>query len=83
MADSCQCMANPLQYFKVISLQLKQINLKNISMSYLKYRVKDRTSMWCSDLLLGIYLKNTYLKRYIHPNVHSSTIYNCQDVEAT
>ena len=25
MADSCQCMAKPLQYCKVISLQLKQI----------------------------------------------------------
>ena len=23
MADSCQCMAKPLQYFKVISFQLK------------------------------------------------------------
>ena len=27
MADSCQCMAKPLQYCKVISLQLKEINL--------------------------------------------------------
>ena len=27
MADSCQCMAKPLQYYKVISLQLKWINL--------------------------------------------------------
>ena len=27
MADSCQCMANPIQYCKVISLQLKSINL--------------------------------------------------------
>ena len=26
MADSCQCMAKPLQYCKVISLQLKQTN---------------------------------------------------------
>ena len=30
MADSCQCMANPPQYCKVISLQLKQIKkIKN------------------------------------------------------
>ena len=28
MADSCQCMAKPLQYCKVIRLQLKKINLK-------------------------------------------------------
>ena len=36
--------------------------------------------------LLDIYPeknKNTNLKRYIHPNVHSSTIYNSQDTEAT
>ena len=36
--------------------------------------------------LLGIYLeknKNTNLKRYMHSNVHSSVIYNCQDMEAT
>ena len=28
--DSCQCMAKPIQYCKVISLQLKQIYIKNI-----------------------------------------------------
>ena len=28
MADSCQCMAKPLQYYKVISLQLIKINEK-------------------------------------------------------
>ena len=39
-------------------------------------------------LLLGIYkkktksLKNTNLKRYMHHNVHSSIIYNSQDMEA-
>ena len=36
--------------------------------------------------LLGIYLEkneNTNLKRYMLPSVHSSTIYNTQDMEAT
>ena len=28
MADSCQCMAKPLQYYKVISLQLIKIMKK-------------------------------------------------------
>ena len=35
--------------------------------------------------LLGIYLeknKNTISKRYVHPNFHSSTIYNSQHMEA-
>ena len=27
--------------------------------------------------------KRTNLKRYIHPNVHSSIVYNSQDIEAT
>ena len=27
MDDSCQCMAKPLQYYKVISLQLNNLNL--------------------------------------------------------
>ena len=27
--------------------------------------------------------KNTNLKRYMQPNVHSSTIYNSKDMEAT
>jgi len=27
VADSCQCLAKPIQYSKVISLQLKEINL--------------------------------------------------------
>ena len=33
--------------------------------------------------LLGIYLEKTNLKRYMHPSVHCSTIYNSQDMEAT
>ena len=34
--------------------------------------------------LLGIYLANAILlKRYMHPNVYRSTIYNSQDMEAT
>ena len=37
-------------------------------------------------LLLGIYpekMKALNLKRYVHPNVHSSTVYNSQDIETT
>ena len=38
------------------------------------------------QLLSGIHTwknKNTDSKRYMHPNVHSSIIYNSQDTEAT
>ena len=34
-------------------------------------------------LLLGIYLEKTNSKRYMHPNVHSTTVYNGQDMETT
>ena len=30
-----------------------------------------------------MYEENSNLKRYMHPNVHSSTIYNYQDMKAT
>ena len=35
--------------------------------------------------LLGIYLEKTIIHSitYLHPNFHSSTIYNSQDMEAT
>ena len=41
MADSCQCMAKPLQYCKVISLQLKWINLY-----FKKERKKSHPLVW-------------------------------------
>ena len=48
--------------------------------------IKSRTTIQSSNFTSG-YLpeenKNTDLKRYMHPNVHCSTIYNSQDMEAT
>ena len=49
-------------------------------MSFLKKKIKLPYDP--EILLLGIYPKKT-MKRYIHSNVHCSTIYNRQDVEAT
>ena len=34
-------------------------------------------------LLLGIYPEKTNLKGFMHPNVHSSTIYNSHNMEET
>ena len=40
MTDSCQCMEKPLQYCKVISLQLKDINLlKKIKLNIQKTKI--------------------------------------------
>ena len=44
VADSCQCMAKPIQYCKVISLQLKEINLY-----FKKLKKKEKSRKWkCS-----------------------------------
>jgi len=49
-------------------------------------KVKNRTSMSPSKSTSGYLPKgdeNTTLKRYLHPHVHWSIIYNSQDVETT
>ena len=46
---------------------------------------KNRATIWSSNTTLGYISgenENTTLKRYTHPNVDSSTIYNSQDMEA-
>ena len=45
---------------------------------------KHRTTIWPSNPTPGhIPRENHNSKRHMHPNVHSSTNYNSQDVEAT
>ena len=47
---------------------------------------KNRTIMWYSNFTSGYISgkdENTNLKRYDLPSVHSNTIYNRQDMEAT
>ena len=44
---------------------------------------KNRINIWSLNVFLGIYWGNTNTKRYIHPNVQSSTIYISQDMEET
>ena len=49
-------------------------------------KIKNRTTAWPSNSTSG-YLsegkQNTNLKRYMHPYVHCSIVYNNQDMEAT
>ena len=48
-------------------------------------KTKSRTSIWPSSSTPGYIAeqnKNTNSNVYLHPNVHSSVIYNCQDMEA-
>ena len=47
---------------------------------------KTKIELLCDpEIPLGLTLKeneNTTLKRYMHPNIHSTIIYNSQDTEA-
>ena len=45
---------------------------------------KNRAIIWPSNPTPGIYLiENSNSKRYLHPNVHSNTIYSSQDMETS
>ena len=49
-------------------------------------KIKNRTTMWSSNSTpeyISEENENTNLKRYVYLNVHSSIIYNSQDMEAT
>ena len=49
-------------------------------------KTKNRATIWSSNLTPGHISRKDYnsnSKRYLHPNVHCSTIYNGQDMEAT
>ena len=44
----------------------------------------NRTAIWPSNPTSGhTYQGNQIWKRHVHPNVHRSTVYNSQDMEAT
>ena len=58
--------------------------LKIITSIWFLKKLKNRITIWSSDFTT-VYLpkeyKNTNLKRYMHPYVYSSIIYNCQTME--
>ena len=49
-------------------------------------KLKKKNSQMIQQFLSWVYIQrkqNTNLKRYMHPNIHSSIIYYYQDMEAT
>ena len=53
--------------------------------SFLK-KTENKTAIWSSSSIPGYTSgknENTNSKRYMHPNVHRSTIYNSQDMKTT
>ena len=51
MADSCQCMAKPIQYCKVISLQLKK--KKEMRVQYLSWEDPQEKEMATHSSILA------------------------------
>ena len=48
------------------------------------HKTKNRITMWSNNPTPGNIPRQNYnLKRYLYSYVHSSTIYNSQDMEAT
>ena len=47
-------------------------------------KLKNRTALWSSNPTAGhTHWGNQNWKRHVYPNVHCSTVYNSQDMEAT
>ena len=49
-------------------------------------KIKNRTTIWSNNPTFGNISrgnKNTNSKRHLHPHVHSSIVYNSQDMETT
>ena len=50
----------------------------------ISYKTGNRTAIWPSHPISGhTQWGNQIWKRHMHPNVHHSTVYNSQDLEAT
>ena len=66
MAESCQCMAKPLQYCKVISLQLIKINEKKNLTSLLAGNVHetDMSGRHFNKQFLGLMMTITIARMY-------------------
>ena len=52
VADSCRCMAKPIQYCKVISLQLNKFIFKKKEINELKLKKKERYDETSNSTLL-------------------------------
>ena len=60
VADSCQCMAKPIQYCKVISLQKKKIH----GFIYTT-RVHITTALWDRNFWAGMVISGLFLEAMI------------------
>ena len=82
MLERMQRKGNP--YTLLVGMQTGEVTVEN-SMDFLR-KLKMELPFDPAILLLGLYPKNpetTIQKNLCTPNVHSSTIYNSQVLEAT
>ena len=74
---------NTFHIFNVVCvLTLTVSSVRNLSIDSLK---KLEIELPCDPAipLLGIHTEETRRERHMYPNVHHSTVYNSQDMEAT
>ena len=68
----------------LVGMQIGTATMEN-SME-LTQKIKNETTVWCHNSTSGYLsgeIRYTNLKRYMHPYIHCSTIYNSQDMETT
>ena len=71
---------NPLTL--LVGMQTSTATMENSVEIPLK--IQNRTAIWPSNpTLLGTHTEDQNWKRHVYPNVHHSTVYNNQDMEAT
>ena len=70
---------------KYRSMEARTLSMTSLSQIFL-LETKNRVTIWSSNFTPGHISgkdENSNSKRYMHPNVHSSTVYNSQNMETT
>ena len=79
-ADDSTLMAESKEELKSIWIRVKEESKK----ADLKLNIQKTTAIWPSNPIPGhTHWENQNWKRHVYPNVHHSTVYNSQDMEAT
>ena len=77
MLERVQIKRNPLTL--LVGMQTSTATMENSMDKKLKIELPYDPAI----PLLGIHTEETRIERHVYPNVHHSTVYNSQDMEAT
>ena len=80
MLERMRRKGNPLTL--LVGMQTSTATMENSV--EIPYKTRNRTAIWPSNPTAGhTHRGNQNWKRHVYPNVHRSTVYNSQDMEAT